>query len=458
MKRIISLILCVFMFAAAIPVTSFAATAGTTPSNPVSVSFGKTYSGGWDGDNDHLNYYTKFKVSKQGLVTFEFTKPYDDEGEPGGMELILYNSDYEPVWGHSSTESEYNSPKPKYTYTVGLKKGTYYMNVLPGFYVTSGYIDFNYKYTFKATSYCETEPNNSVSKATPLTLGKFYTGYFGSSSWDAGDEYDYFKIPVKKNVKYRFTIKDVEKLANSTTILDLVVKGEDDWNFGGLYSMVDNTNSKGYSYVDYVSPITGNVYLKFDNYSNVPIKYELCVDKVVKKCSKPKLKSVSNTEYGVKTTWGKVSGAESYRVYRKTKGGSWKYLDSTRKTYFTDKTAKSGKKYYYAVRARNSAGYSPLSSSLSKLYLSDPTLKTPASYKKGISLKWTKTSGAEGYIIYRKTGSGSYTKLKTEKGVSNLAYTDKSAKKGKTYTYKVKAYKSKTYSAYSNTKKIKDKY
>ena len=176
------------------------------------------------------------------------------------------------------------------------------------------------------------------------------------------------------------------------------------------------------------------------------------------KCSKPKLKTISNTSSGVKITWGKVSGADKYRVYRKTKGGEWKYIGSTSKTGYTDKTAKSGTKYYYAVRARNEAGNSSLSSSLSKYYLADPTLKTPKSTKNGVSLKWTKITGAQGYIIYRKTGSGSYKKLKTEKGVSNLSYVDKSAKKGKKYTYKVKAYYSKTYSAYSNTKTITDRY
>ena len=176
------------------------------------------------------------------------------------------------------------------------------------------------------------------------------------------------------------------------------------------------------------------------------------------KCSKPKLKTITNTQSGVKITWGGVKGADSYRVYRKTKNGSYKYLKSTKKKYFTDTTAKSGTKYYYAIRAKNEAGNSSLSSSLSKYYLADPTLKTPSSSSKGIALKWTKTTGAEGYIIYRKTGTGSYKKLKIEKGVSNLSYRDTSAKKGKKYTYKVKAYKSKTYSAYSNTKTIKDKY
>ena len=176
------------------------------------------------------------------------------------------------------------------------------------------------------------------------------------------------------------------------------------------------------------------------------------------KAAKPKLSKIENTSSGVKVTWGKVSGADKYRVYRKTSKGDWKYIATTSKTYYTDKTAKSGTKYFYAVKSQNEAGNSSLSSSLSKYYLADPTLNTPSSTKSGVSLKWSKVTGAQGYIVYRKTGSGSYTKLKTEKGVSNLSYTDKSAKKGKKYTYKVKAYYSKTYSAYSNTKSVTDKY
>ena len=176
------------------------------------------------------------------------------------------------------------------------------------------------------------------------------------------------------------------------------------------------------------------------------------------KAAKPKLKSIENTPYGVLTKWGKVKGADKYRVYRKTSKSGWKCIATTSNTYYTDKTAKSGTKYYYAVKSRNEAGNSSLSSSLSKYHLADPTLKTPSSSTKGIALKWTKVAGAEGYVIYRKTGSGKYKKLKTEKGISNLSYRDTSAQKGKKYTYKVKAYKSKTYSAYSNTKTIKDKY
>ena len=176
------------------------------------------------------------------------------------------------------------------------------------------------------------------------------------------------------------------------------------------------------------------------------------------KCSKPKLSKIENTADGVKITWGKVSGADKYYVYRKTSGGSYSKIGTATKTYYTDKKAKSGKKYYYYVKAVNEAGSSEASSSKSILHLSDPILKTPKSIKKGITLNWSKVKGAEGYVIYYKIGSGSYKKLTTVKGSSKVAYTHTKAKKGKTYTYKVKAYKSKTYSAYSNAKKIKDKY
>ncbi len=176
-------------------------------------------------------------------------------------------------------------------------------------------------------------------------------------------------------------------------------------------------------------------------------------------CTKPALKTIENTRSGVKITWGKVKGGDCYRVYRKTKNGSYKYLDSTKNAYFTDKTAESGTKYYYTVRAKNEAGLSSRSSALSKYHLAAPVISTLSTTTKGIGLKWTKAEGAEGYLVYRKTGSsGSFTRISTEKGASNIDFRDTTAEKGVKYTYKVKAYYSKTQSAYSTNKTITAKY
>ncbi len=50
--------------------------------------------------------------------------------------------------------------------------------------------------------------------------------------------------------------------------------------------------------------------------------------------------------------WNPVSGAIRYNIYRSTsKNGTYSYIDSTTATSYTDKTAISGKKYFYQVKA-----------------------------------------------------------------------------------------------------------
>ncbi|MCC8101225.1 MAG: fibronectin type III domain-containing protein [Clostridiales bacterium] len=65
---------------------------------------------------------------------------------------------------------------------------------------------------------------------------------------------------------------------------------------------------------------------------------------------------------------------------------------------------------------------------------------------KGIKIKWNQVSGASGYIIYRKTTTGSYSKVKTIKSGSTVSYTDKKIadQNGTVYTYKVIPYSGST--------------
>ena len=84
---------------------------------------------------------------------------------------------------------------------------------------------------------------------------------------------------------------------------------------------------------------------------------------------------------------------------------------------------------------------------VSKYFLSAPKLSSAKNSASGIKVTWKEVNGAEGYNIYRKSGSGSYKYIgKTSK----LYYTDTTAKSGTTYTYTVKAYKSKTESSYNS--------
>ncbi len=67
----------------------------------------------------------------------------------------------------------------------------------------------------------------------------------------------------------------------------------------------------------------------------------------------PDVKSATNVSTGVKVSWGKVSGADKYYVYRKGTTGGWKRIATTKSTSYVDKAVnnKNGKTYKYTVRA-----------------------------------------------------------------------------------------------------------
>ncbi len=169
----------------------------------------------------------------------------------------------------------------------------------------------------------------------------------------------------------------------------------------------------------------------------------------------PKISEVKNTTTGVKVSWGKVSGAAKYRVLRKTAGGSWKIVGETTSDAYTDKTAKSGTKYTYAVRCMDSAGKKYTSSYYTSgktiTYIAAPKISKVTNTTTGVKVSWSKVSGAAKYRVLRKTAGGSWKKMTDTTSVS---YVDKTAKKGKTYYYTVRCIDStgkKYTSAYNTT-------
>lgn len=73
--------------------------------------------------------------------------------------------------------------------------------------------------------------------------------------------------------------------------------------------------------------------------------------------------------------------------------------------------------------------------------VSKPKLVSAANSKSGITIKWKKVSGADGYYVYRKTSGAGYKKIKKITSGATVKYTDKAASPGQTCTYTVKAYK-----------------
>ncbi|MCD8146485.1 MAG: fibronectin type III domain-containing protein, partial [Clostridiales bacterium] len=171
--------------------------------------------------------------------------------------------------------------------------------------------------------------------------------------------------------------------------------------------------------------------------------------------STPTLSGVSNTTSGVKITWKSVSGAAKYRVFRKTGSGSWKKIADTTSTSYTDTTAASGTTYKYTVRclSSNSSVYTSSynSTGLSIRYLTAGKISSLTNTSSGITVKWSKVTGASGYYVYRKTSGGSYSKIATVKSGSTVSYSDTAvkSKNGTTYVYAVRPYYSSTLGSYT---------
>ena len=165
----------------------------------------------------------------------------------------------------------------------------------------------------------------------------------------------------------------------------------------------------------------------------------------------------SNITYGVQVKWSRVTGATGYIVYRKGAGKGWGRIADIKSgstVSYTDTTAASGTTYTYTVRAYNGSTMGDWHSTRSVKRLSDPKLTSAYKVSGGINVRWTGVTGATGYIVYRKSGSGSWGRIADIKSGSTVSYTDRTAKAGTTYTYTVRAYSGSTMGDWSSVKVI----
>lgn len=145
----------------------------------------------------------------------------------------------------------------------------------------------------------------------------------------------------------------------------------------------------------------------------------------------------------IKLTWKKVTGADGYRLYQyNSKTGKYKTLKTLTGTSYTVKNLKAGTSYKFAVKAYTKDGDETLWAASSKTITTatkpaTPTVKVTAGTGKA-TLSWSKVSGATGYVVYMEDEFGDFEKVGSTKKTS---YTKKSLKKGKTYKFRVKAYK-----------------
>ncbi len=167
----------------------------------------------------------------------------------------------------------------------------------------------------------------------------------------------------------------------------------------------------------------------------------------------PSLKVSVNANGTFTLSWNKMAGANKYELYIRQANGSYKLMKTTTANSFTTAVATYGKQYYYKAKSlssRNSRLTSALGTaagSVNKKKLTAPTgVKAVVNRNGSFTLSWNKVAGADKYELYIKQANGSYKLMKT---TSANSFTTAVAKRGKAYSYKVRAVKNSNRSAAS---------
>ena len=175
----------------------------------------------------------------------------------------------------------------------------------------------------------------------------------------------------------------------------------------------------------------------------------------------PKLKSVKNTEKGVRVTWGKVKGAGKYYLYRKTGNGNYKKIKEIagKSRSYLDKKVSQGKRYTYALKAVKGKKKSLRSAGKETVWLKAPARVRAGNAKgKTILIRWKKQSGVSGYQI-RISDKKNGKKAKTVRVTGKKARKKIGRLKKKIWYYRVRACKTvrgkNWYSSWSATGKIR---
>jgi hypothetical protein len=179
----------------------------------------------------------------------------------------------------------------------------------------------------------------------------------------------------------------------------------------------------------------------------------------------PQMTKIYNVASGIELKWNAAKGASGYYVYRKKSSETkWTRVGTTKSgtLIFTDKKAPTPYKYQYCVRAINGSYQSKLSSPMVMYKIDAPTVtRMTNSPTCRLTVAYTTNKYYSGYQVTCSTDNKYKTNVKTittsNPNTNNRTFTG--LKKGKTYYFRVRSYRTvndvKYYSNWGPTKAIK---
>ncbi len=204
------------------------------------------------------------------------------------------------------------------------------------------------------------ETNAFMDKTAPAVKKIYYT----VRAFAANGSSNY----VEKNIGYVKTpiLKSIQNTSDSITVKWDAVKGAKGYfvyrKAGSAKSWTRVATQTGATYVDKnVKAGTTYTYTVRAYYSSYTSGYDT-VGIGTKRLTTPVLSKTANISNGVAVSWYKVTGASTYRVYRKTAGTSWVAVGNITGNVFKDYKAQKGVTYTYTVRAMSGSSCSSYNS------------------------------------------------------------------------------------------------
>lgn len=170
------------------------------------------------------------------------------------------------------------------------------------------------------------------------------------------------------------------------------------------------------------------------------------------KLAVPALVGVSLSEHNSMTlSWEPEKWVDGYLIYRADgSNGTYKAIQTVtgkNQHKYTDKNLTANKAYSYKLRTYVTVNGNRKYSAYSNIMVSKTSLRKPTIHSASAisptkaKLSWKKTSGAQGYQVYRANSyQGKYTKIITIAKNNTVSYTDTNLLPNKTYFYKIRTY------------------
>lgn len=390
---------------------------------------------GYTGNLDVDFWYKDTNVTTENLTMSKntantITLAWDDAGDAELYRVYRYNED--------TKKYAYVATVNDTTYTdTNLQPGTNYQYKVRCVWTIGGN---NYYGTYSSALTVPTLP----AQVTNVRVDK-QTGKTVSLAWDSVNGADGYRI-------YRYNSD-----SDSYEELDTVGADRTSYEVTGLAPACE------YRFKIRASK-TMNANTYWGEYS----------EKVVAVTKPDKVAELSARTLGaseIELTWKKSSHVTGYQIYR-LDGQTGKYVkiatvEESMPASYTDCKLSAATEYSYKVRAyKNFEGtsyYGSFSNVKSQVTKPDKVQRLKASTKaSAVTLKWAASENVTGYQIYRlNTKTKKYEKIATINGADKITYKNKSLKKGKTYRYKIRAYKKYNgttyYGGFSSVSRIKVK-